>query len=88
MCKADFDSSTQTDAGTMVEATYRDSAGEYPFNVLVGRELVGGRLLIRDMGSPRVNSVVTKLTAATVSLAQASPDANVWITAFERALAE
>lgn len=83
-----FDGSTRTDAGTMVEATYRDAAGEYPFNVLVGRDLVGGRLLIRDMGSPRVNSVVTKLTAATTSLAQATPDANVWITAFERALAE
>lgn len=83
-----FDTTSNTEAGTLIQGTYRDGAGEYPFNVLVSSELRNGRLLIKDMGSPRVSTVVTRLAYATTSLAQATPDANVWITAFERALAE
>lgn len=79
---------SEIEAGTMVEMNFRDSNGEYPFGVLVGRERENGRLLVRDMGSPRQSSVVTKLTYATQSLSLASPDANVWISAFEGALGE
>lgn len=79
---------SETDVGTMVEMLYRDSEGDYPFGVLVGRDRDGGRLLIRDVGSPRQSSVVANLTYATQSLSQASPDADVWISAFEAALSQ
>lgn len=77
----------RTDAGTLVEASFSDSHGEYPFNVLVARPGVGGQLMVRDMGSPRQSSVMTKLASATQSLAQVTPDAEVWISSFERTLA-
>jgi hypothetical protein len=74
------------EAGTLVEGMFRDSAGEYPFNVLVANDPATGRFLVRDMGSPRQSSVVSKLAYATQSLQIATPDAEVWITAFEQAL--
>jgi hypothetical protein len=83
-----FDRTRETDAGTEVELTYRDANGEYPMTVLVSRSLVDGRLLIRDVGSPELSSVVSKLRYATQSLAAATPDADIWITAFEQALGE
>lgn len=79
---------SETDVGTMVEMLFRDGHGDYPFGVLVGRDRDGGRLLIRDIGSPRQSSVVANLTYATQSLSQASPDADVWISAFEGALSQ
>lgn len=79
---------SESQLGTMVEMVYRDDDGDYPFGVLVGPNREGGRLLIRDVGSPRQSSVVSNLTYATQSLAQASPDADVWISAFEDALGQ
>lgn len=80
---------SETDVGTIVEMLYRDSDGDYPFGVLVSRDRNNnGRLMIRDVGSPRQSSVVANLTYATQSLSQASPDADVWISAFESALGQ
>lgn len=77
----------RVDGGTLVEATFSDRHGDYPFNVLVARPSVGGQLMVRDMGSPRQSSVMTKLAYATQSLSRVTPDAEVWISAFEDTLA-
>lgn len=74
--------------GTLVEGVFRDAAGDYPFAVLVGAETGSGRQLIRDFGSSQASSVVARLTYATDAISQVSPDAEVWITAFERAVAQ
>lgn len=76
----------RVEAGTLVEGMFRDAAGDYPFTVLVGPESADGRQLILDFGSPRASTVVTRLAYATNALAQVSPDAEVWITAFEQAV--
>lgn len=78
--------SEQVPEGTRINAMYRDFAGDYPFFVVVGRDLVNGRLLIKDMGSPQVNSVVTNLRYATQSLALGTTDASIWIDSFEKSL--
>lgn len=72
--------------GTRVMAIFRDASGENPFFVLVGRDLVDGRLLIRDVGSTLESSAVGDLRYATEALSVGTTDVAIWIESFERAL--
>ena len=82
-----LDGVAETDAGIRFRGTYRDARGDRQFTVLMGNEAVGGKMLLRDLDVPEAPSIVENLTYATESLAKVTPDANVWIEAFEKALA-
>ena len=81
-----LDSVAETDEGIRFRGTYRDSRGDRVFTVLMAEEPVNGRVLLRDLDVVEAPSIVENLTYATESLAQVSPDANIWIAAFEKAL--
>lgn len=76
--------SRQVQEGRLVEGTFRDGAGDYPFAILVGVQ--AGQMAVLDLGSPRQSSVVTRLSYVTSALAQASTDPEIWIAAFEQVL--
>ena len=81
-----LDGVAETGEGIRFRGTYRDSRGDRDFTVLMATEPVNGRVLFRDLDVADAPSIVENLTYATESLAQVSPDANVWINAFEKAL--
>jgi hypothetical protein len=72
--------------GTKVDLTYRDSHGPYPLSVLLVRSDRGGGYLVRDFGSERASSVVTKLAYVTNSLQAVTSDTDIWIRSFEEVL--
>jgi len=82
------ESSRSVQLGTMVNLTYRDNHGPYPLNVLLARSDTGVGYLVRDFGSERDSSVVTKLAYATNSLQAVTSDTDIWIRSFEEVLGE
>ena len=74
------------EGGIQVEGVFRDAAGDYPFTVLMGEGAMGATPPVRDLGSPRASSVVSKLRYTTTSLALVTTDADLWIEAFEKAV--
>jgi hypothetical protein len=72
--------------GIMVDLTYHDIHGPYPLNVLLARSDRGVGYLVRDFGSERASSVVTKLAYATNSLQAVTSDTDIWIRSFEEVL--
>lgn len=80
------EASRSVQLGTMVDITYRDSHGPYPLSVLLARSDRGVGYLVRDFGSEKDSSVVTKLAYATNSLQAITSDTDIWIGSFEEVL--